>query len=186
MATYSRRLTRKRTPLSAEFMCLLVVLVAGAATAWWAGQLSGLSLSAIRTAAAVLGITETVGTTRQVGYSLAHAPDASPQAAAPYCQGGETPSFVRGMASLHQQIGNVMGIPVECEHAASGVGDSIQQTSTGLAAYNSLTNTDTFTDGWHHWALTPSGLVTWDGTEAQPPLQVAPSPDQTAAADTNQ
>ena len=74
-----------------------------------------------------------------------------------------------------------MGVPIECEHASSGGGNTVQQTSTGLAAYNSLTNTDTFTDGWHHWALTPNVLVTWEGPEAQPPRQAPAS--NTAAVD---
>ena len=52
-----------------------------------------------------------------------------------------------------------MGAPLECEHPASGNGDTIQQTTTGLAAYTSATNTVSFTDGWRHWAITPSGFV---------------------------
>jgi hypothetical protein len=179
MATYSRRLTRKRSSRSAEFMYLLIVLAAGAATAWWAGQQGALNLSAIQTVASVLGITETVGTTRPVGYSQAREQEAGAPPA-PYCRPGETPAFANGLAALKQQVGNVMGTPVECEHAASIVGDTVQQTSTGLAAYNSLTNTDTFTDGWHHWALTPNGLVAWDGTESQPPLQATPPLDTAA------
>ena len=157
-------------------MWLLVVLTAGAATAWWAGSLAGLNLSIIQTAAAVLGIDEKVGITHEVGYSVVHAP--SDQASAPYCKSGETPAFTNGLAALHQQIGNVMGVPTECEHATSPTGDTVQQTSTGLAAFNSLTNTETFTDGWHHWALTPNGLVAWDGTEASPPLQAEASVPQ--------
>ena len=161
-------------------MYLLVVLVAGAATAWWAGQQAAMNLSAIQTVAAVLGINEKVGTTRPVGYSQAREQTADTPAA-PYCQPGQTPAFVNGLATLKEQVGDVMGAPVECEHLASVVGDTVQQTSTGLAAYNSLTNTDTFTDGWRHWALTPNGLVRWEGTESQPPVQAA-SPADTAAA----
>jgi hypothetical protein len=169
MPAYPRRLTRKRSPLSAEFMCLLVVVVASGLTAWWAGHLVAMNLSVIQTAASVLGINETVGSTHEVGYSVAHA--ATDQAPAPYCQAGEMPTFNNGLAALHQQVGNAMGVPIECEHAASGSGDTVQATTTGLAAYNSVTNTETFTDGWHHWALTAGGLVTWDGTDSGPPSQ---------------
>jgi hypothetical protein len=170
MPAYPRRyVARKRSPLSAEFLCLLVVLVGGVLTAWWAGHLNGMNLSIIRTAASVLGISETVGSTHEVGYSVAHA--ATDQAPAPYCKSGEIPAFNNGLAALHQHVGNVMGVPIECEHAASAGGDTVQETTTGLAAYNSLTNTETFTDGWHHWALTADRLVTWDGTEAGPPSQ---------------
>ena len=73
MATHSRRLTRKRRPLSAEFMTLLVVLTAGVATAWWAGHQVAMNLSAIQLVASVLGINETVGPTHPVGYIEAHA-----------------------------------------------------------------------------------------------------------------
>lgn len=164
---YVSRYARKRATRSPESMYLLVVIAAGVATAVWAARGLGPDLSAIQTAAAVLGITETVGATRHVGYSVAHAQTNG--AEAPFCNAGQQPTFSGGMAALKQQVGNVMGTPVECEHAASVVGDTVQQTSTGLAAYEKLTNTVTFTDGWRHWALTANGLVQWDGTQAEPP-----------------
>ncbi|MBV8714354.1 MAG: hypothetical protein JO020_17740 [Chloroflexi bacterium] len=160
-------------------MTLLVVLAAGVGTAWWAAHTIGMNLSAIQTVAAVLGINETADLSRPVGYSQVHA-QATDSTAAPYCQPGQAPTFANGLQTLHQQIGNVMGLPVECEHSASVGGDTVQQTSTGLAAYSSVTNTDSFTDGWHHWALTPNGLVAWEGTDAAPPV-AAPSPGQQAA-----
>jgi hypothetical protein len=89
--------------------------------------------------------------------------------AAPYCNPGQVASFENGFATLKQMVGDAMGTPVECEHPASPAGDTVQQTTTGLAAYDSLTNTVSFTDGWHHWAITPSGYMSWDGTQAQPP-----------------
>src|SRR5579871_403539 len=156
---YSRRLTRKRTPLSAEFMYLLVVLAAGVMTAFWAGHQIGMDLSGIVTVASVLGVDETVASPPDVGYT---------QAQAPYCSTNQQPVFLNGMAMLKQQVGDAMGTPVECEHVASGAGDTVQQTSTGLAAYDKATNTVSFTDGYRHWALMSSGLVTWDG-DAGPP-----------------
>jgi hypothetical protein len=176
MAYSSRRLTRKRSAFSAESMYLLVVLAAAVATAYWAGHSIGMNLSVIQTVASVLGIDETVGTTRHVGYSQAP-DDAAAQPTAPYCQLGEQPTFRNGMAALKAQIGEAMGSPVECEHSASVVGDTVQQTTTGLAAYNDITNTETFTDGWHHWALSPNGLVNWEGTSAEPPPQSASASD---------
>ena len=62
-----------------------------------------------------------------------------------------------------------MGTPVECEHPADTSGDTVQQTTTGLAAYTQATNTVSFTDGWRHWAISPSGFVSWEGTESTPP-----------------
>jgi len=173
MAYVSRRLTRKRSPLSAEFMCLLVVLAAGVVTAWWAGHTIGMNLSVIETVASVLGLNERTGSTHQVGYSL-EGKSAPP---APYCQLGEAPAFANGLAALKQQVGNVMGAPLECEHADSSAGDTVQQTSTGLAAYRASTNTASFTDGWRHWALTPGGLTSWEGTESDPPLGTASDPE---------
>src|SRR5205085_4082322 len=78
----------------------------------------------------------------------------------------ETPIFVNGMASLKQQLGEVMGSPAECEHPADTVGVTVQQTSTGLAVSSKLTGLVTFTDGWHHWALSTDGdVVSWEGTQ---------------------
>ncbi len=171
----TRRIPRKRATFSPESMYLLVVLAAGVATAYWAGHTLGMNLSAIQTVASVLGISETVGTTRPVGYSPARA-DTEPSPVAPYCAPGEQPSFSKGMAALRAQIGDAMGTPVECEHPAAVVGDTVQQTSTGLAAYDDITDTDTFTDGWHHWALGPNGLVAWDGTTSDPPAPSASDP----------
>jgi hypothetical protein len=155
-------------------MYLIVVLMAATATAWFAAQQIGMNLSVIETLASLLGITETVGTTHPVGYPQVET-DLSDSSLPPYCQAGKTPAFVNGLAALKQQIGDVMGTPLECEHVASAQGDTVQQTSTGLAAYDSLTNTDTFTDGWHHWALTLDGVVTWEGTDSGPPLQAQAS-----------
>jgi hypothetical protein len=164
---YISRHARRRSPLSAEFMYLLVVLVAGAATAWWAGQMLGMDLSAINDVASVLGIGETLGKTRPVGYTQAGTDE---QAPAPYCNPGQAPAFSKGFSELKQQVGDVMGAPVECEHVSSDAGDTIQQTTTGLAAYYKATNTLTFTDGWRHWAIAPNGFVTWEGTQSDPPL----------------
>jgi hypothetical protein len=173
MAYISRHAARKRTSLSAEFMDLLIVLAAGAATAVWAGQKLGTDLSAITTIATVLGLNERIGHTRPVGYAAA---SAEQQAAATvaYCNPGQQPSFSQGLGSLKQRLGEAMGTPLECEHASSAAGDTVQQTTTGLAAYYGLTNTVTFTDGWRHWAITSNGYVTWEGTQSLPPVASGP------------
>ncbi len=72
-----------------------------------------------------------------------------------------------------------MGTPVECEHTNPVNGDSLQQTTTGLAFYRKSTNTPTFTNGSEHWALTPTGTVYWTGGSIDPP------PGTGAAAPTN-
>jgi hypothetical protein len=169
----------KRTAGSAELVYLLIVLVAGITTAWWAGQRIGLDLSSLSTIPRLLGIsapsrpTSGFDAREQLLQSSASASstsaEAAPAALAPYCSPGEAPAFVFGVAELKQHLGDTMGSPVECEHPATVAGDTVQQTTTGLAAYHQRSNTVTFTDGWQHWALTPSGVVTWEGTQSEPP-----------------
>jgi hypothetical protein len=89
--------------------------------------------------------------------------------AAPFCSPGTSPRFVAGFADLKAQVGAAMGDPLECEHTDGSTGDVLQQTTTGLAFWRKSTNTPTFTDGFHHWALTPGGLVAWDGQSVDPP-----------------
>jgi hypothetical protein len=167
MSYHNRRATRKGQG-GAELMYLLVVLAAGAATAWWAGHQIGTDLSSLGTAASILGITETGRLTHgAVGYTQGAAKTG--EVPAPYCNPGQKPSFALGLAQLKERLGNTMGAPIECEHPASPNGDTIQTTTTGLAAYTASTNTASFTDGWRHWAITPNGFVTWEGVSPDPP-----------------
>ncbi|HEY3059521.1 MAG TPA: hypothetical protein VGL99_11150 [Chloroflexota bacterium] len=178
MSYLSHQNNRKRAG-SAEFVCMLVVLAAGAATFWWAGHKIGMDLSSLATAASMLGIRDThplrydprvatqPATIQVAGASAENAPQ---QQLAPYCTAGQVPAFVNGLGALKVQLGETMGAPVECEHPASAIGDTVQVTTTGLAAYTKLTNTVTFTDGWRHWALRGESVVTWEGTQSDPPV----------------
>lgn len=97
-------------------------------------------------------------------------PAAGAQAqAAPYCAPGTSPTFANGFATLKASLGAIMGDPVECEHNDGTSGDTLQQTTTGLAFWRKSTNTPTFTDGYRKWALTSRGLVAWVGTANDPP-----------------
>ena len=89
--------------------------------------------------------------------------------AAPFCQPGESPEFRSGFASLKEQLGPLMGDPSECEHLDAATGDTLQNTTTGLAYYRKATNTPTLTDGQRHWALTADGLIAWEGGGPDPP-----------------
>ena len=90
--------------------------------------------------------------------------------AAAFCDAGEAPQFRFGFAHLKTLLGDTMGEPLECEHVSEpSTGDTVQQTTTGLAYYRAWSNTPTFTDGWNHWAWTAAGLVEWGGTTADPP-----------------
>jgi hypothetical protein len=86
------------------------------------------------------------------------------------CQPGQTPQFTFGFADLKAQIGDAMGDPLTCEFPdPNGTGDIEQRTTTGLAFWRKSTNTPTFTDGFDHWAQTPTGWVTWTGGSVDPP-----------------
>jgi hypothetical protein len=96
------------------------------------------------------------------------APAAQAQAA-PFCGPGTSPRFSQGFATLKSSLGTAMGDPTECEHSDATSGDTLQTTTTGLAFWRKSTNTPTFTDGYHKWALTSRGLVAWEGTANDPP-----------------
>ena len=171
--SYINRHSARKTAGSAELVYLLIVLAAGVGTAWWAGHKIGMDLSAVTAAASVLGLTENGRSTHgTVGYTpkVANAAETyAGSAAAPFCNPGQAPAFAAGPSALRGRLGDTMGTPVECEHAISAAGDTIQQTTTGLVAYNTLTNTVSFTDGWRHYAITPRGFVTWEGADSNPP-----------------
>jgi hypothetical protein len=110
---------------------------------------------------------------------VAVAPTVLPSVAAvlaPYCRPGEAPRFVLGFASLKTMLGDVMGQPIECEHANPDNGDSLQLTTTGLAVYRKAGGALQFTDGWQHWDLAGGRIVTWEGDSA-PPTAAPPSAD---------
>ena len=113
--------------------------------------------------ARLLGVLLTLGT-----LLFTPAPAAFAQSA-PYCGQGSSPTFVYGFADLKARLGATMGDPIECEHTDGSNGDVLQQTTTGLAFWRKSTNTPTFTDGYHHWALVSGSLVAWDGQSVDPP-----------------
>jgi hypothetical protein len=104
----------------------------------------------------------------------------------PRCEPGQVPTFVFGFAALKAQLGDSMGEPASCEYAdPNGTGDTLQDTSRGLAFWRKSTNTPTFTNGGTHWASTPQGFVTWTGARVDPPALAgappAPAPSTPAA-----
>lgn len=88
---------------------------------------------------------------------------------APVCLPGQSPAFAFGIAELQALVGAAMGDPLECEHTNPANGDTEQRTTTGLAYFRPSTNTPSFTDGYRHWALTPQGVLFWEGTASDPP-----------------
>ncbi len=101
--------------------------------------------------------------------SLIAATGSAQAASAPFCQPGQVPTYQFGFAALHDQLGDGMGEPLECEHPNPQNGDTLQRTAGGLAYWRKATNTPTFTDGYDHWAITAAGLVAWVGASADPP-----------------
>jgi hypothetical protein len=90
-------------------------------------------------------------------------------AADPYCLPGQKPAFAFGFAALQERLGPVMGSPTSCEYGdPNGSGDTLQNTTAGLAFYRKSTNTPTFTTGFDHWAQTAGGLVYWTGDSIDP------------------
>jgi hypothetical protein len=96
----------------------------------------------------------------------------------PQCQVGQWPDFNFGFAALRLDLGADMGDAVECEHATTALGDTDQQTTTGMAHYDRASNTPSFHVAGENWALTLKGLVFWPGSDAQVPpgLVAVPSP----------
>lgn len=111
---------------------------------------------------------------------LLFAPVPAPLASAqesPHCPAGQSPRFVLGFEQLEAQLGATMGEPTTCEYPdPNGTGDTLQETTTGLAFWRKSTNIPTFTDGWDHWALTPRDLIHWTGESIDPPGAAAPAP----------
>ena len=97
------------------------------------------------------------------------------------CAADAEPSFSFGFAALKHALGARMGEPLTCERTSVATGDSLQQTTRGLARYVKRTNTPTFTSGVEHWALTNSGIVYWIGRSPQPPDDAGPGLGPTAA-----
>ena len=71
----------------------------------------------------------------------------------------QRPTFANGIAELKSRLGLVMGEPRECEHAVNSDGDSVQLTTTGIAAYMQNPQQVTFADGSRIWALA-GGMLT--------------------------
>ncbi len=94
---------------------------------------------------------------------------AVPQGLADSCGPGETPQFTYGFAALKQYLGPRMGDPTSCERTSAETGDSLQQTTRGLARYLKAGNIPTFTSGVEHWALTGRGVVYWVGRSVTVP-----------------
>ena len=104
-----------------------------------------------------------------LGALLAPGAVAAQTGPAPFCQAGQAPEFTMGFKALYDRLFSEMGQPVECEHADPASGDVLQRTTTGLAVYRPATNTPGFANGTRHWAVTPRGLLFWDGNGLDPP-----------------
>jgi hypothetical protein len=93
----------------------------------------------------------------------------SPTAAQPASCTATAPRFVLGAAALKGALGARMGDPIECERVVDADGNTEQRTTTGLAYYRARNNIAAFTNGFDHWAQTPSGVVHWVGDDVEPP-----------------
>jgi hypothetical protein len=95
-----------------------------------------------------------------------------------WCPAGEAPTFQFGFGALAQAIGDVMGVPIECEHGDDSSANTLQTTTAGIALYFWCTNTPSFTRGQEHWMLTRDGVEHWTGGADPPrPLPVVRAAD---------
>jgi len=108
-------------------------------------------------------------------------PSVASAQSAPYCAPNQAPSFRFGIGALQERLGLVMGSPLECEHVNAASGDTIQQTTTGLAYFRPSTNTPVFTDGVVHYALSDGKLVMWHGDASMLPPPSLPEADYLTA-----
>jgi hypothetical protein len=87
-------------------------------------------------------------------------------------------AFADDFSALVDQLGAVMGVPVESEHQGSTPDaascDQEQRTSAGLAYVRCDTGLPTFVaypDGLYHWAWLGDRLAAWIGAAIDPPDQ---------------
>jgi hypothetical protein len=85
------------------------------------------------------------------------------------CPSGRAPPLVPQVILLIAVLGQTAGEPLECVHGNIDNGDLLQQTSTGLLIFRTLSSTAVFTNGYVHWAMTPDGLLRWLGSGLDPP-----------------
>jgi peptidoglycan/xylan/chitin deacetylase (PgdA/CDA1 family) len=75
------------------------------------------------------------------------------------------------LIGLRADVGEAMGLPLDCEHPTlSAAGETRQATSTGTAWYTTGSSTALFTDGVHRWTLDTTGLTYWSTPDAVPLL----------------
>jgi hypothetical protein len=107
------------------------------------------------------------------------------------CGPGTSPAFDQGFLTLQGFIGAAMGQARTCPYAdPAGTGDTEQNTTlptgaVGLAFWRKCANTDSFTDGYDHWAYTNTGVqVMWTGVglPPDPPNSILSPADQASYA----
>lgn len=85
------------------------------------------------------------------------------------------PPFANGFASLFEQLGDRMGVPLEGERPGDEPGSNVQRTTKGLA-YWSPKHQPTFFDGETRWIVTHGEVVSWISESLDPPPpEVAPA-----------
>jgi hypothetical protein len=93
------------------------------------------------------------------------------QAAAPPVDNSlQACQFQNSIRLLSTRLGDIMGQPIECEHADLASGDTVQRTTTGLAVVLKASGRPVFTDGSTNWALSDSGvIINWTSPTLDPP-----------------
>jgi hypothetical protein len=92
-----------------------------------------------------------------------------------FCDEGELPTAGTAFSALQPLLAEVIGEPIECDHAADN-GDLLQQTTSGLAFVQAETQAPHFTNGSEHWALVDGDLAYRAETLAEAPAQPVAMP----------
>jgi hypothetical protein len=99
------------------------------------------------------------------------------------CPTEEPVQFAPALVRLQSLVGEPMGAPRSCSFQDAD-GDTLQQTTTGLALYRPSTDLALFSNGQQFWTLTGGELQQWTGNWHEgfgpPPPAGAPAPTRVA------
>jgi hypothetical protein len=153
----AQRRYRRNTRHGSDRVGILLVAAAFACVLIWAGEQVVLDLEGVATVTASLGFTMSSSqpTRGRPGFAAPLIADLPLTGA---CD-PQRPRFQQGIADLKSRLGLIMGEPRECEHAVNSDGDTVQVTTTGIAAYSQNPQRLTFTDGSQLWVFA-GGVLT--------------------------
>jgi hypothetical protein len=79
----------------------------------------------------------------------------------PYCGQDQSPTFGPAFATLVEQLGDIVGEPLDCEHADESSQLVVQATTTGNLFRDPSDGSVGFSNGVDRWIVGPDGAVVW-------------------------